>query len=291
MVLLALALSAALSGAPQAAPGASPPPPSGPQVAAPAPQATLEDVVVTGRQRDAIREFVTSLSASEQDDGQLGRFDRTVCPGVMGLRNAYAQAMNDQIARMAVALELGVGEPGCKPNILVIAGANARQLSTIIDAFPARLESDPRAGRHSGVALERLHEPRPVRWWHQVSYTQTAVASRLTAPERTEIVLSVILLDMAQIGSVNFEALADYVGMVALARLNADADVSGQDTILNLFEDETSRRAFTGLTAWDADYLHALYRAPRDAYRWQQESDTVWLMMRRRGSEADSDQP
>ncbi len=291
MILSALAaISLALSGAPQAAPQASTPQTAGPQDPPSAPT-TLGDVVVTGRQREAIRAFVKDLSVSEQRDGQLGRYDRMVCPGVMGVRNVYAQALNDQIARMAFALGLRVGEPGCKPNILVIAGANAQQLTRMIEAFPPGLEADPRAGRHSRVALERLHEPRPVRWWHQVAYTPTGVASRLTAPERTDIVRSVILLDMEQIGSVNFEALADYVGMVALARLNADADVSGQNTILNLFEDQDSRRAFVGLTTWDADYLQAIYLAPRDAYRWQQENHTVWRMMRRRDSEAGDGQP
>lgn len=291
MILPALALSLALSGVPQAAVGASTSQTTGPQDPSAAAGTTLSDVVVTGRQRAAVRAFVRDLSASEQRDGQLGRFDRMVCPGVMGVRNAYAQALNDQIARMAMALELRVGEPGCKPNILVIAGANAQQLSEVIDAFPAGLEADPRAGRHSPVSLARLRQPRPVRWWHQVAYRPTGVASRLIAPESTDIVRSVVLLDMELVGSVNFEALADYVGMVALARLNADADVSGHDTILNLFESQATRRDIAGLTAWDADYLQAIYRAPVDGYRRQQEGHVVWRMMRQRGSEVDDGQP
>lgn len=291
MILPALALSLALSGAPQTAPRASAPETARPQDPSAAASTTLADVVVTGRQREAIREFVRDLSVSDQRGGPLGRFDRMVCPGVMGVRNAYAQALNDQIARMAMALELRVGEPGCKPNILIIAGANAQQLSEVIDAFPAGLEADPRAGRHSRVSLERLRHPRPVRWWHQVAYRQTGVASRLTAPESMDIVRSVVLLDMEQVGSVNFEALADYVGMVALTRLNADADMSAHDTILNLFENRDTRREFAGLTAWDADYLQAIYRAPGDGFRWQQESYAVWRMMRHRGPDPDGDQP
>lgn len=291
MILPALALSLALSGAPQAAVAASTSQTAGPQDPSVAAAATLSDVVVTARQRQAVREFVRDLSVSEQSGGQLGRFDRTVCPGVMGVRNPYAQALNDQIARMAMALELRVGEPGCKPNILVIAGANAQQLSEMIDAFPAGLEADSRAGRRGRLSLERLRHPRPVRWWHQVAYRPTSVASRLTAPEITDVVRSVVLLDMERVGSVNFEALADYVGMVALARLNADADVSEHDTILNLFENQDTRRDFVGLTAWDADYLQAIYRAPADGYRWQQESFAVWRMMRHRDSGLDDGQP
>lgn len=288
MILPALALSLALLSAPQAAPQVSVRPTESQDPSSAT--TTLGDVVVTGRQREAIREFVEQLSVAEQRDGQLGRFDRLVCSGVMGIRGAHAQSLNDRIARMAMALGLRVGEPGCKANILVVAAANAEQLSRIVDAFPPGLESDPRAGRHSRVAMGRLREPRPVRWWHQVAYTQTGIASRLAAPEQTEIVRSVILLDMERIGSVNFEALADYVGMVALARLNADADLSGQESILNLFESEDSRRDFEGLTTWDADYLQAIYRAPRDGYRWQQESSAALRMMRRRSSPAEGDQ-
>lgn len=293
MILSALALSTVLAGATLQTPTPVDVPPraSAPQDPPSAEPAILEDVVVTARQREAIREFVTDLSVAEDPDGQLGRFDRMVCPGVMGVRNTYARALNDQIARMAIALGLRVGEPGCKPNILVVAGSNARQLSAMVEAFPPGLQSDGRVSRHGPVSLDRLRQPRPVRWWHEVAYSQTGLASRAAAPEQTDIVRSVILLDMEQIGSVNFEALADYVGMVALARLNADADVSGRDTILNLFENQDSRRAFSGLTQWDADYLQAVYRAPRDANRWQQESYMVWRMMRRPGSDAEDSQP
>lgn len=290
MIPSALALFLALSGPPQAAPGGTTlqtPPRQDP----PSSATTLEDVVVTSRQREAVRGFVTELSVSEHRDGQLGRFDRLVCPGVMGMRSAHAQALNDQIARMAMALELRVGEPGCKANILIIAAANAEELSRIVETLPTGLEADPRAGRHSRVALSRLHEPRPVRWWHQVVYIPTGVASRVRTPERTEIARAIVLLDMERIGSVNFEALAGYVGMVALARLNADANLSGQNTILNLFESEDTRRDFQGLTTWDADYLQAIYRAPQDGFRWQQESHAVWRLMQPRTSAGDGGSP
>jgi hypothetical protein len=246
----------------------------------------LEDVVVEGRRaqtRDAVAAFVRDVSQSDGRRAQLARFDRRVCPGVVNLRPDYAQVLNDRIARVALALELRVGDPGCVPNILIVAAANAAEIDALIDAAPNAFEAYARTIEGGTAAIERVREPRPVRWWHQVEFVDTNERwSRLRAAGRTDIRRALILLDMEQIGPVNFGALSDYVAMVALVRLRPDADVSGQPTILNLFEDADSRRSNYGLSQWDANYLESVYGAPRYArQRRQQEADIVWQMMRR----------
>lgn len=68
----------------------------------------------------------------------------------------------------------------------------------------------------------------------------------------------IVIVDMDLIGFVNTTQLADYVSMVALAQIDASADTTGFDTVLNLFSGGVPE----GLTEWDRSYLAALY-APR----------------------------
>lgn len=286
--IVAAALGALILAQDPSAPPATPKPETA-ATAAPQdqiPTAELGEVVVEGRTREVVRAFVADVSVSNSRRGQLARFDRRVCPGVIGMRPDYAQVLNDRIARIALVLGLQIGEPGCRPNILIVAAADAEQIAGHIDAAPNTFERYAETVERRNEALASIRRPRPVRWWHQTEQLVTETSrSRLRSPARTDIRRALILLDMEQIGTVNFGALSDYVAMAALARLNPDADVSGQSTILTLFESAESRRDDVGLTQWDADYLQALYGAERHyAVRRQQEADIVWRMMRRPGA-------
>ncbi|HRD45463.1 MAG TPA: hypothetical protein PLF78_03160, partial [Caulobacter sp.] len=88
---------------------------------------TVDSLTVTAKkapEREAIEAFVSSVS-DQTANRRLGRWDRKVCPGVMGLRNDYAQLMIDRIATTATEIGLEVGEPGCKANMIIIATALA----------------------------------------------------------------------------------------------------------------------------------------------------------------------
>ena len=66
----------------------------------------------------------------------LARFDRWICPGVLNLE-AHAQAVADRIGRVARRAGLGVGEPGCSPNVLVVFTLDADGVAADIrDARP-----------------------------------------------------------------------------------------------------------------------------------------------------------
>jgi len=251
------------------------------------PESTLADVVVTGRTRAAVREFVADLTMGDVPDRQIARFDRFVCPGVTGMRPRFAQAVNDQIARVAYALRLNVGEPGCHPNILVVAAANEAQLSATIDDLAPGRDLDNDVSRYGSASVRRLRDPKPVRWWHQTRYVSQNQGSRLNEPGRVELTAAVVLLDMEKVGDVNVDALIDYISVVALASINPDASFAGRDSVLGLFESTESRLSSPGLTSWDADYLQSLYAAPRDGRRSDQEAYVAWRMMRRDASDAE----
>lgn len=184
--------------------------------------------------------------------------------------------MADRVSEVALELGLPIGEPGCSPNVLIIATDDAPTLTA------ALVERSPNAFRppYSGAARSRLQlsrfieTDRPVRWWHvsmpvngdtgrpavrlpgQGAPMVRVTASRLTTTIQNDLKRAYVIIDIDQAESVTFQQLADYVAMVAFAQVDPDADLSGFPTILNVFDNPTI--AF-GLTDWDQAYLGSLY--------------------------------
>ena len=94
--------------------------------------------------------------------------------------------------------------------------------------------------------------------------------SRLRGNTRDDLIGVTIVLDLTQIGAVDFAALSDYVAMIALAPVAPTTDTAGLSTVMNLF----SEPGVVGLTGFDRDYLSALYAASRTpATRNQQTAE------------------
>ncbi len=249
------------------------------QTPGPQPSAQLDDVVVEGRQLEAlVRSFVTEVSQPANNRG-LARWNRPICVGAVNLRNDVGQYVIDRISDLARELEVAAGEPGCRPNILIVAADDGAALaSAIVEDRPRNFDL-----RHNGTdagtrAFRNFRTgDQPVRWW-QISMpidSETGdravrlpgdgapprihvfAASRLRTQIRDDMVRSVIIVDVERLGGANLVQLADYLALVALAQVDAEADTSTYPTILNLFADPASAPA--GLTDWDRSYLTALY--------------------------------
>ena len=257
-----------------------------PQTPAAQRSAQLDEVVVEGRQLEAlIRNFVTDVSQPANNRG-LARWNRPVCVGAVNLRNEVGQYVIDRISDVARELEVEAGEPGCRPNVLIVAAVDGAGLAT------ALVEDRPRNFdlRHNGTdagtrAFRNFRTgDQPVRWWQismpidsetggravrlpgdidpasgQPSAPEIHVfaASRLRTQIRDDLVRSVIIVDVDRLGGASLVQLADYLALVALAQVDAEADTAPYPTILNLFADPASAPA--GLTDWDRSYLTALY--------------------------------
>lgn len=246
-----------------------------------------EIVVVGQRNSDAVRDFVGELGAAPRSADQLARWDRRICPGVLGLRPRYAQFAIDRIAQRAFDVGLDVGEPGCRANVLIIVtpdpDAIARELfEQHRDALGYFYE---RGQRTLGRAALRhfVESDAPVRWWH-VSRTVTrdgeaigdtadggppvnllaGAGSRLRRNTRLDFGAAFIVVDARRLEGMQLEALADYLAMVSLAQLDADADASAYPSILNLFSADATQRP-AAMTEWDIGYLRGLYGATREA--------------------------
>jgi hypothetical protein len=275
-----VALAAALAAAVTAMPAAAQEQP-----------AVDDKVVVQGtRAEDAVRAFVAEVGTSP-DGTNLARWDRTICVGATNLSPDYAQKLIDRVSLVALAVGLEPGEPGCKANVLVMADIDG-------DALASRLVSDlphvfrPPETHATNMGRDALKvfktSDAPVRWWH-VSQTVLAdtgaaylpgssvrvrSAGRLRSNVRQEMSHALIILDASRIGTISFGSLADYVAMVALAQVDAEADTREFPSVLNLFDSEVGARN-TRLTQWDLDYLVALYEVPGDASSAGREANHI----------------
>ena len=279
-MLVEFAFALALAAAPQDAP--QPPPQDG--------AVNLEDVVVVGRPLERmISDFVGEVAAPARNRG-LARWRGRVCVGVANLRADAAQVINDEVSRAALDLGLVPGDPGCRPNILVIATADADAFTRDLVERRTRYFRVGGAGMDAGTAAFRrfMDNDRPVRWWNvsmPVNRDSGERAVRIPGVDpcstpldcapitkinggashfRTQIVDDLgrvfVILDMDRISGVSAQQLGGYVAMVSLAQIDPDADTRGYGTILNLFDDPDGVQ---GLTQWDRAYLSGLYESER----------------------------
>jgi len=279
----------------------------------------LDDVVVQGSLsgiplREQVATFVDSVTAPPPGRGPARWHDLAgVCVGVVNLRRDAAQAMADRVSEVAVMLDLPVGEPGCSPNVVIIATDDAPALAR------ALVERSPNAfrPRYAGAAgsarqLERfVTTDRPVRWWH-VAMPVTAASgvpiSRLPGSDptdpprirgegllntliRNELRRAYVIIDINQVDHLTLRQLSDYVAMAAFAQIDPDAEVGSFSTILNVVADPAGAQE---MTDWDRAYLAGLYGSElRQRRPDAQLGDVAGIMLRdrRRAGEAEAETP
>ena len=219
----------------------------------------------------------------------------------------FAQFVIDRIAANTLDAGADVGGPGCRPNVIILATMDGPALARrLVDE--AGLGFRP-AINHTNLTRDALanfqNSDAPVRWWNVVMPVTTdtgdiAIAlrgdsvvdggkfrmiqvrdgSRIRSNIRYDMAWTIVIIDMNRTNGVPLGVLADYVSMVSLAQVDAEADLTGQDTVMNLFEDPA---AVDSLTQWDKDYLAALYATPPDRVGTaQQEGAVVRTLTRQR---------
>lgn len=263
-------------------------------------------VIVEGRRaEDAVRAFVAEVAAAPKG-ANLARWDRKVCVGVMNLKPEYAQKLADEVSLAAVKIGLEPGEPGCKANVLILADSEADALASrlVKDSLKQLEPPDNRDGSLGRSALRKFEiSDAPVRWWHvsQTVLTDTGKAfkdgkqvtvrgmGRLKKNVRENMVHVLIILDTKKIGVVSFASLADYVSVVALAQIDAEADMHQFPSILNLFSSKADAHA-TRMTQWDLDYLKSLYAVDGNAVSATLEARRIEQQMLDRQAKREGEQ-
>lgn len=250
---------------------------------------TEPDIVVVGeRLQEMVRSFVGEVAEAPNSERQMARWDRKICPLVAGLPAHQMQYMADRIAQRAHQVGLEAEGPGCRANILIFVTPDASVLAEgIVDEYRTLVAFYSTNGISTlgrGPLDEFTTSTAPVRWWHvnqtvsgdgqsvggdtpgtQVMRT-TQAPSRVRRMTRQDFLRVLIIVDARQANGVTFQALSDYLAMVALAQLDPEGETTGVPTILNLFQARDSGGVIpTAMTQWDEAYLDGLYNARRTA--------------------------
>lgn len=253
----------------------------------------LDEVVVEGqRNPDAARDFVRSVAAPI-GDRSLARWRDPVCVGVANLPADAAQQMADRVSDWAFSLGAAVGAPGCRPNVFIVATDDGDATARDLVASRRREFRTGVSGADRGGAALRAFQTsgRPIRWWHvslpvddetgnpvrrlpgqapvdwegremtrpsDFGVNSLMVApSRLSSQIRDDLQQAIIVLDVEALDHATFAQVTDYVALVALAQIDAEADSRGFNSILNIFDPNAP--AAETLTEWDLAFLKGLY--------------------------------
>ena len=275
----------------------------------------VEEVIVRGRRlseiefdlRFYIREFLKEVAAPARARG-YARWHRQVCIGVHNLENVRAQYIVDRISALALDVGLEPGEPGCRPQVNIIFSTDAKQLAA------SMVESDPRvfrplaglAGADRGLAAldDFVDSEKAVRWWHVslpvdsrtgmpavempdapclkgihcFPWIAKAGPSRLYSGIRDDLKYVIVIVDGTRLSGTTWQQIADYLALVSLAQIDLNTDPQAFDSILNVFSNPA---AYSGLTDWDRNYVHALYDFPQERETRLQGNEIVSRIAKR----------
>lgn len=268
--------------------------------------AVVPDVVVDGQRltrrevEAAATEFVDQIAAPPYG-AQIARWNTPICVGISNMRAPYGQLIVDQISSHAADLGLDIGEPGCKPNVVIVATRDGRATANhLVDEAELSFRPTDGASKPSREALRAFRtSDAPVRWWNvalpmmadtgdpayrprggmgtgngppDAPFVNVYAGSRLSSDVRYDMTYVMVVVDLSRTGSVSMSALADYVSMVALAQIDPNADITGFDSILNVFTDPGQAQ---DLSSWDRSYLASLYSGQANRFTARQRQGEV----------------
>lgn len=279
-----------------------------PAAATPSDSQVIEEVVVRGRRMSDIEDdlhieigrFIDEIVVLPAGRG-FARWQDSVCVGVHNLERNAAQYLVDAVSALAVDVGLSPGEPGCRPDVVIIFSTDGKQTASyIVENHRRLLRPSGEGGQHLGFAglKEFVESDRPVRWWHlslpvdartgapaieqreQEGNPVVAVegASRIHSGIRDAMQRVIIIVDSTKLTGTTWQQLGDYLAVASLAQVDLDTDPGAFDSILNLF---SNPKAYSGLTDWDRSYIRALYTFEQRRNAKLQQSEIISQMVRR----------
>lgn len=282
----------------------------------------LPDVVVKARPaEEEARRFIGEIAAPSRGES-LARWRGSICIGAAGFDAEGGRFIVDRVSSVAAGLGLRPEEPGCEPDVLILATSDgSRTARATVDLERSRfLPGGMGFSRTRGDLARFVETNRAVRWWHTTIPIDTRIdrrarrlptdateddvlpderldnvpqiqvpATLIGSTTRQDMWAATIIVDFSRLGAVDYDQLADYIAFVALAQVDPEADTAGFPTVLNVFDDPA---AAAGLTDWDRAYLHGLYEsdeAVRGPVSREAEIRREMLRARARAQEAPAD--
>jgi hypothetical protein len=213
-------------------------------------------------------------AAAQADEEPLPRFEDALCPGVVGLKREAAEAMVGRLRANAEMFGLRMADNGdCEANFIVAFLADGQEflsqledrssyifaemsreerVALMAEPGPAHAVLRVRARSRDGMPISRRENltdlPQTTMWMaHSKIYSAT----------RNDILSAMVLFDRDAMKGMNLNQLADYATFRALAQDLPDPKVTGESSILTLFDGEGASP--DGLTEFDKAYLAQLY--------------------------------
>jgi hypothetical protein len=274
-----------------------------PQAAAAIPQhpedkAGLPKVTIQASKelRHQVHHFVAAVVAPPLPHQSLLRWNKPICPLVVGLPRNWGEFILARISQAARDAHAPLAGGHCQPNLFVVVSAQPDQ---VLKQWMAR---DPKVDTRNGLAPLKhfLDSRQPIRTWYNPepscaggvsrpgsaaaassiglpypslgstvaagnpsggmgpTYCDNGIDTHLTYGDVRSISYAIVVADTNQLTQkhVKLGQLADYVSLVGLVDIRSDTDGAGAPTILRLFHDPQPPQ---GLTPWDRALLYSLY--------------------------------
>ncbi len=261
--------------------------------------AAAEPEIVVEGQRKQLSAQLKQLF-NESSSGQLGRFEESVCPMVIGFPAEWTGILDGLLRKNIAAAGLKVQDTGCRPNALLIFIDDPQ---TVVQGL---YEAQPRffgvIDRADFLALSNVK--RPIYSWHVieqrsrdgeqlgnitsingsnvgqsgVKIVRNAAATRTYENVREDMLLSFAVIDKPATAGKSLRQLADIATMHLLLDIKPAAQTSS-DSILTLFAErgansaapermsDLDKRTVAGLYALNANNYTASVQRGRMAAR------------------------
>ncbi|TWB70781.1 hypothetical protein FBZ87_107165 [Nitrospirillum amazonense] len=239
---------------------------------------TAETVVVTGmrlkteRLQEIIGDFVRDHGKRAPYSDQIARWDRAVCPQVQNVPADISAFITTRIRAIAQAVGAPTSRASCKTNVdIFFTDQPQRLMDAVADKYPRLLGYH---FVHQAKALSQV--TRPIQAWYVTSTSNgilTAIddpyqmslggglGSRLSTGGLRPVLTHVLMVvNTDRILGLKLGAVADYLGVLALAQPKVLGQCGDLPSILDLFAANCADDQKTAtLSAADKAYLEGLY--------------------------------
>ena len=260
-----------------------------------------ENVTVTGtKSREVLHNFAKAFATPATLTGKIARWERRVCPVVVGQNPHFTAFITQRIKYVALAAGAPVNiEASCNPNIEVVFTATPQALlDNVRKSDPLYLGYATSSAQRDALAAVT----RPIQAWYTTETVDLDGVRRmdigtsnsngnpqasldgnpedgLDGIETPPIVRSngnhigdgihsgfnhiLIVIDSTKLAGQRIVPLSDYISMLALTQLNSLDACQQLSSIVNIMAANCDHPA-DGLTQFDFAYLQGLYRMTAD---------------------------
>ena len=243
-----------------------------------------ETVTVTANKlREVFHKFTDTFATPTKLGGKVARWERRICPLVLGQNPHFTAFITQRIKYIALAAGARINtEASCKPNIEIIFTTTPQTLMDDVHKnhplYLGYADSNAQLGTLATVT-------RPVQAWYTTETEDwngrrqvdsvlwlmpngdpmfdvpnfASSGSRINEGGRSGFKHILIVIDSTKLAGQRIVPLADYISMLALTQLNSLDACQELPSIVSMLA-AGCEHATDGLTKYDLAYLQGLYR-------------------------------